>query len=88
MKIEERWDIWRIIFKEFLSSYNIKRKRFLKRMMWAKVLVRIKIVLMLRYHPLISTVLEYLILIPKVIKDGPQGVFNSSTWIFQNRAVP
>ena len=63
MKIEERWDIWRIIFKEFLSSYNIKRKRFLKRMMWATILVRIKIVLMLRYHPLISTVLEYLILV-------------------------
>ena len=63
MKIEEGWDIWRIIFKQFLSSCNIKRKRFLKRMMCAKVLVRIKIVLMLRYHPLISTVLEYLILV-------------------------
>jgi hypothetical protein len=47
MKIEERTGHME---DNIDSSYNIKRKRFLKRMMWAKVFMRIKIDLILSYH--------------------------------------
>ena len=69
--IEEGWDRWRIILTGLLSSYKTQRKSFLKVMMWCRVLIMINIKLMLRNNPLISLLLEDL------IRDGPQGVFNS-----------
>ena len=51
-------------------------------MMWARVLMKIKIVFWWIHHPLISMLLKDLILIQEVIRDGPKGVFNSprSKW--------
>ena len=49
------------IVERILSSYKTQRKSFQKGMMWARVLMMIKIVLMLSNHPLISMLLEDLI---------------------------
>ena len=51
MKIEERIGHMEDNIGRMVKLLQIKRKIFLKRMKWAKVLMRIKIVLMLRYHP-------------------------------------
>ena len=66
-----------VLWKAFLNSYKIKRTNLLKLRMFTKVLWKIKIMFLWVNHPLIGMLLEDLILIWEVIRDGPQGVFNS-----------
>ena len=53
-----------------------QRGKFLKVMIWPRVLRKITIVFMLSNPPLIHILQEDLILIKEVIVDGPQGVSN------------
>ena len=61
-----------------LISYNTHRKNFIMVIMWAKVLMMIEIVLILRNYPLVSILLEGSILTLEIIRDASQVVFNFS----------
>ena len=51
MKIEERMGHMEDNIGRIVKTLHFKRKIFLNKMKWAMILMRIKIVLMLSYHP-------------------------------------